>query len=159
MKKFSDKKINFLIILGLVILSTISIIQLNQKIEEKNKLTFFNENKSPIKTISIEVADTHEERKTGLMNRQSLPEDTGMLFIFEESKPRSFWMKNTYIPLDIIFVNENFKITAIQKNTEPLSRQSILSDGPAMYTVEVNSGFTDKYEIEEGDFIRYSLKE
>ncbi|MBD3360475.1 DUF192 domain-containing protein [Candidatus Peregrinibacteria bacterium] len=159
MKKFSDKKISILIIFGIIILSVISIIQLNQRLENINKLTFFDEEKNPIITINIEVADTHEERRIGLMNRQSFPEKTGMLFIFEEQKPRSFWMKNTYIPLDIIFVNEKFEIMTIQKNTEPLSEKSIFSDDPIMYTVEVNAGFTDKYEIKEGGYINYSLKQ
>ena len=92
----------------------------------------------------------------GLMYRQNLPENAGMLFIFTNEEPRSFWMKNTYISLDIIYINSKKEIVSIQKYTQPRSTYSIPSEKPAMYVLEVNAGFTDKYGIHPGDKIDFS---
>lgn len=108
-----------------------------------------------IKTIDIEIVDNDWERTQGLMYRTILPDTAGMLFIFEISEQRSFWMKNTYIPLDIIYVDENKQIVTIQRHTKPLSEDSILSYKSAMYVVEVNAGFCDKYDVEENDLISF----
>jgi uncharacterized membrane protein (UPF0127 family) len=101
----------------------------------------------PYKTyIDIEICDDMEK---GLMNRKELPEDKGMLFIFDSEERRSFWMKDTYIDLDIIFIDENFEIVKISKG-EKLSTQQIPSIKPAMYVLEVNTGFCEKHNIVEG---------
>jgi len=105
--------------------------------------------------IDIEIADTTAERTQGLMYRQSLPADAGMLFIFDSPRPLSFWMKNTYIPLDIIFVGETKEIVSIAKNTTPLSESPIPSGADAMYVVEVNAGFCDTHGIQQGDSITF----
>ncbi len=89
------------------------------------------------------------------MYRTILPDTAGMLFIFENSELRSFWMKNTYIPLDIIYVNENKQIVTIHRHTKPHTEDSVLSYKNAMYVVEVNAGFCDKYNIEENDLISF----
>ncbi len=109
-----------------------------------------------IKRIDIEIADNEYERTQGLMYRSSMPDSAGMLFIFEHSQLRSFWMKNTIIPLDIIYFNENKEIVTIHKYTTPFSEASIFSYKRAQYVVEVNAGFCDRYKIMEGDRIVFS---
>ena len=82
-----------------------------------------------------------------------MKESEGMFFIFNREELQSFWMKNTFLPLDIIFVNKANTIVKIHKHTQPLSEQSYPSENPAIYVVEVNSGYADKYNIKEGDKI------
>jgi uncharacterized membrane protein (UPF0127 family) len=107
--------------------------------------------------IAIEVVDSKEEINRGLMYRPHMPEMAGMLFIFPREEVRSFWMKNTYISLDILFINDVQEIVTIQPNTQPLSTQSVPSYKPARYVVEVNAGFTSKYQIKEGDRIEFDF--
>ena len=114
-------------------------------------------NKDTIKKIHIEVAENEQERTQGLMWRYSMADSLGMLFLFEKEKPQSFWMRNTYISLDIIFANEKFEIVTIQKYTQPLSDFPIPSDFPAKYVVETNSGFCDAHKIKVGDVLKFSL--
>src|SRR4030042_774943 len=76
-------------------------------------------------------------------------------FIYEKTQPLAFWMKNTYIPLDIVFVDENMQIVTIKKNAKPLSEKLILSNRDSMYVVEVNAGFCNKYDITIGDYLAY----
>lgn len=126
------------------------------KFIKEGKLAFLNrKTKKTIIEIDIEIADTPYERAVGLMYRRSLPTKAGMLFIYEQSKPRFFWMKNTYISLDIIYANENMQIVTIQKNQKPLSEKPISSYRDSMYVVEVNAGFCDKYGINIGDYINF----
>lgn len=108
-------------------------------------------------SIDIEIADEEPERMRGLMDRFTLPDNAGMLFIFPEEELRSFWMKNTYISLDIIYINKNKEIVSIQKYTQPQTTSSIPSELPAMYVLEVNAGFADKYKLQVGDKIDYSI--
>jgi len=108
-----------------------------------------------IKEIDIEIADKEEERVQGLMFRKSMPENAGMLFIFEQETPQSFWMRNTYISLDILFINKQGKIVTIHRNTETLSDQSYPSDEKAMYVLELNAGYCQKHNIADGDSIIY----
>ncbi|MCK9399879.1 MAG: DUF192 domain-containing protein [Bacteroidales bacterium] len=115
---------------------------------------FLTKNPSPI-ILDIEIADNDQERMRGLMDRQNLPDNAGMLFVFSNDEPRSFWMKNTFISLDIIYINSRKEIVSIQKYTQPKSTYSIPSEKPARYVLEVNAGFTDKYGIKPGDKIDY----
>lgn len=105
--------------------------------------------------IDIEIADDDYQRELGLMNRKSMQENQGMLFIFPFERFQSFWMRNTFISLDIIFVDANKTIVTIHKNTQVLSDQSYPSSKPAKYVVEVVAGFTDKYKISVGDKIEW----
>lgn len=107
--------------------------------------------------IDIEVADDIQERARGLMYRQALPDNGGMLFIHDYEEMQSFWMKNTYIPLDILFVNAQKEIVTIHVNTTPMKEWSYASTLPALYVVEVNAGFCARHGITEGDKIEYSL--
>jgi len=108
-----------------------------------------------IATIDIEIADNHEERMMGLMYRDTMHINHGMLFIFDTEEPQSFWMRNTYIPLDIIYANSSRKIVKIHHNTKIKSDDPIPSEKPSIYVVEVNGGFCKQYNIKEGDIIKF----
>ena len=110
-----------------------------------------------IRAIDIEVKKEELDRSTGMMWRRSMEENQGMLFIMDRPEPQSFWMRNTYIPLDIIFVDENLRILNIRANAQPGSLQSQSSVGDALYVVEVIGGFCAQYGIEADDEIRYQL--
>lgn len=98
----------------------------------------------------VEVADTGENRSRGLMNRPSLPADEGMLFVYPEEKPRSFWMKNVRFPLSIAFAGEDGVIVSIA-DMKPMSKRSTLSGAPAMYALEVNEGWFLEHDVNVGD--------
>ena len=121
------------------------------KFKKEGELTFVDSVDNPIVKIDIEIADNEYERQLGLMNRESMEEMQGMLFIFPQERYQSFWMLNTMFSLDIIFVNSNKEIVTIHKNTTPLSEQSYPSTAPAQYVVEVNAGFCDTHNIKQGD--------
>lgn len=117
-------------------------------------LSFISKEKGDtISTISIEIAETDDERARGLMDRKSMADSLGMLFIFPAPEEQSFWMKNTYISLDIMYVDENMEIVSIQKYATPLSEESLPSFKKAQYVVEVNAGYVDKKKIKYGDKI------
>lgn len=110
-----------------------------------------------IKKIDVEVADNDMKRSQGLMYRKSMDESQGMYFVFPISELQSFWMKNTPLSLDIMFVNENKEIVKIHRNTTPFSEKSLPSEKKAMYVVEVVAGFSDKYGVKEGDKINFQV--
>ncbi len=106
--------------------------------------------------IDIEIADNDGERMNGLMNRSVMSSDQGMVFIMESNVQQSFWMKNTILSLDIIYVGQDKKIVSIQANTIPFSEAPLPSTGPALYVVEVNAGFSKSYNLKTGDSIEFS---
>jgi len=123
------------------------------KFKKEGELTFVDSVENPIIKIDIEIADNDYERQLGLMNRQSMEEMQGMLFIFPQQQFQSFWMRNTLFSLDMLFINSNKEIVTIHKNTTPLSEQSYPSSAPAIYVLEVNAGFCDRHNIKLGDKI------
>lgn len=135
--------------------------QSNSRVEiefkKEGQLSFFDKlNSQLITTIDIEIAEDDYERALGLMYRFSMSDSVGMLFIMEKEMPQSFWMKDTYISLDIVYLNKNLEIVKIQKNTQPLSEESIPSIKKAKYVIEVIGGFCDKLNVEEGDIVKYN---
>jgi len=112
-------------------------------------LRFADKSGNILVTIAVEVADNEEERMQGLMYRDSLPNMSGMLFMFETEEPQSFWMKNTRFSLDIIYLDSERNVVSISKNTKPYSLESLPSSGSAMYVVEVPAGFTTMHNIDE----------
>ena len=108
-------------------------------------------NDSLIQTIEVEFAKNDEERALGLMYRSSMDEHQGMWFIFPEEAPRSFYMRNTEIPLDIIYLDKDKKVVSIAKNARPYDETSLPSEKPALYVLEINGGLSDKWGIEKGD--------
>lgn len=103
--------------------------------------------------IDIEIADDDAQRQQGLMYRTKMKDNQGMLFVFDKSELQNFWMKNTIISLDIIYVDEDFNIVTIHRNTEPYSESQIPSFKKAKYVVEVNAGYCSRHQINEGDRI------
>lgn len=125
------------------------------KFKKEGELTFNSKNGEYISSIEIEFANDDNERATGLMFRTEMAENNGMLFLFPYERMQSFYMRNTFISLDIIYVNSKFEIVTILKNTEPFSETSLVSTKPAQYVVEVIAGYTDKYGISLGDKISW----
>ena len=108
-------------------------------------------NDSLIQTIDGEFAKNEMERSLGLMYRSSMDEHQGMWFIFPEEAPRSFYMRNTEISLDIIYLDKDKKVVSIAKNARPYDETSLPSEKPAMYVLEINGGLADKWGIDKGD--------
>jgi uncharacterized membrane protein (UPF0127 family) len=123
--------------------------------KKQGELTLTKSNDKPIVSIDIEIADDDAKREVGLMGRPVMEERQGMLFIFEEEHLESFWMRNTILPLDMIFINKQGKIVTIHKNTKPFSDDSYPANALTMFVLEVNAGFTDKYGIKEGDMVSW----
>ncbi len=125
------------------------------KFTKEGELTFSDSSGKDKAKIDIEIADDDYQRQLGLMNRQNMEDNQGMLFIFPEERMQSFWMLNTLFSLDMIFINRNKEIVSIQKNTQPLSQQSYPSSKPALYVLEVVGGFSDNHNIKEGDVVHW----
>ena len=105
--------------------------------------------------FDVEVARTDGERARGLMFRRSLPQDHGMLFLFESERPIAMWMKNTYISLDMVFVSRNGRVTSIAHGSVPLSETVIPSGGPVYAVVELAGGAADAIGLSVGDRVRH----
>ena len=119
---------------------------------EKIDVSIYNKNI----TFNVEVAKTIEERRIGLMYRKKLLNNEGMLFIFPREKIIQLWMKNTYIPLDVIFISENKVIVDIKKNMEKLSETIVESKVKSRYALEFNAGLINKLDIEIGDKVLFN---
>ena len=108
------------------------------------------------KRFYVEIADDDRSRTRGLMFRDELADNRGMLFIFRQEAPRSFWMRNTRIPLDIIYLDRDFRVVSITHNARPCRTRrcpSYPSEGPAMYVLEVNAGQAEALGLEKGDVL------
>jgi len=154
------------IISGIVILAVILFLIINPfskkestdsdyMFKKDGELTFTDSLNNSKTKIDIQIASNDYDRELGLMNRKQMDENRGMLFIFAVEEKQSFWMVNTYIPLDMIFVNTLKKIVTIHRNTKILSDQTYPSTAPAKYVIEVNGGYCSKHNINEGDKINF----
>lgn len=148
------RKIVWLVV---VLFFIVSLFLFSQLLKEKRKI-----NQSELKNqvcfqdncFEVEIARTFSEQKMGLMFRKNLAIDEGMLFVFNEEKEHSFWMKDTFIPLDIIWLNEKKEIVFISKNNQPCLSEPcpiIKPTKKARYVLEINSGLADKIGLKEGD--------
>ncbi len=108
--------------------------------------------------IDIEIADNAYERETGLMYRTTMEKTQGMLFVFDDEQPRSFFMKNTTIPLDLLFINSDNVIISSIENATPMSEESLLSKGPAKYVLELNAGMIELWKLQDGDRIEFTTE-
>lgn len=142
------KAVKFLIPIVLILISVIII--LFQNFAQSHKTICFSST-----CIKAEVADSSAERAKGLMYRYSLSDDEGMLFIFDKSEKHQFWMKNTFIPLDIIWINKNFEVVDIQTaypcKEEPCKIYAPKSE--ALYVLEVNANFAKEKNISTGNSV------
>ena len=125
------------------------------KFKKEGSLKIHNQKKEEIASFDIEIADNDFERETGLMYRENIAESQGMLFVFEREQQLSFYMKNTLIALDILFINGEQEIINIHKNTQPMSTNNIRSLYPAKFVLELKSGSCERLGINEGFRIIY----
>lgn len=113
---------------------------------------------TPYSQFEIEIADNEYEIQTGMMYRKSLPPHRGMLFVFPDEQMRYFYMKNTEISLDIIYLDKDQRIVSFQKNAMPLDETSLPSEAPAQYVFEIAAGRADELGMEVGDRIQFSTQ-
>ena len=111
-----------------------------------------------LRTIDIEIADTDSTRGRGLMQRDEIPDDTGMLFIFPAAEEQAFYMANTPRSLDIQFYGADSTLLNIAENTTPYSLDNVFSDGPTQFVVEVPAGTSRRLGLVQGDRITWSRK-
>lgn len=110
----------------------------------------------PVVSVDVEIAATDSARTRGMMQREGFPTPTsGMLFLFETSEIQSFWMANTPVALDLLFIGPDSQIVDIHRYARPFSTESITSAAPARYVLEVPAGFADRYGVSEFDRVRW----
>jgi len=105
--------------------------------------------------LDIEFAETDYETATGLMYRDAMDENQGMLFIFSSPSVHSFYMKNTEFPLDILYITADQKIATIAANAEPFNEKSLSSEVPVQYVLEINGGVAEKWNVKVGDSVSW----
>ncbi len=111
---------------------------------------------SVIVQLDIEIADTEYETQTGLMYRDAMKAQQGMFFIFPEEAMHSFYMKNTKLPLDLLFIDSKMKVATIEENAQPMDEAGISSRVPIQYVLEVNAGMVESWGVKQGDSIAYT---
>ena len=121
--------------------------------QELEKLEFVT--RSGVHAFSVEVMRTPDQQARGLMFRRYMPDDRGMLFAFGRNEPVFMWMKNTYIPLDMVFITEQGTVLRIEENTEPFSTDIIYSGGDAIAVLELNAGEASRIGLKPGDRVAY----
>ncbi len=104
---------------------------------------------------AVEIADTPDRRSLGLMYRKELGSDAGMLFMFDQPDHLTFWMKNTVLPLDMIFIREDRHVLGIVKNAVPFTTTPRGVPGESRYVLEVNAGFSDRHGVADGDAVSF----
>jgi len=105
--------------------------------------------------VKVALARTEPERRVGLMHRKHLDADAGMLFLFEAPQPLSFWMHNTYVPLDMIFITDTLAVLGVVENAEPLTDSPRQVPGHSQYVLEVNAGYSRAHGIAAGTMVRF----
>lgn len=109
----------------------------------------------PSVTVRVELAETSEQRQRGLMFRKQLDPEAGMLFLFERSQQNQFWMRNTYLPLDMLFIKSDWTVLGIVENATPLTDDSRGVPGESQYVLEVNAGFSRQHGLAAGTKVRF----
>ena len=122
-------------------------------------LDIWRADSSLVTRLVIELAESDEEQAQGLMYRRSLPERGGMLFVSAEPSMRSFWMRNTPLPLDIIFLDDSLRVVNIVKRTTPYSEEHILSTAPAQYVLEIRAGMSDRWGIDSTAYVTWERRD
>jgi uncharacterized membrane protein (UPF0127 family) len=106
-------------------------------------------------SVRVEVASSEEQRRKGLMFRTHMDDDAGMVFLFEHPEPLTFWMHNTYIPLDMIFIEPSMHVLGVVENAEPQTDSSRSVSGESQYVLEVNAGFSRRNGVNKGTLVRF----
>ena len=126
------------------------------KFQKEGTLAFVQSSGDTLKTIDIEIADTNAERERGLMRRRSLGYNRGMLFIFDTVDDSGMWMKNTPLPLDIVFVSPDSQVINIVRRTTPFSEETITPTAPKKFVVEIRSGFANRFGLTDSTHVRWT---
>jgi uncharacterized membrane protein (UPF0127 family) len=137
----------FLLLVVLTVVSSVSACQAQPKVTISTKGREVE--------FLVEIADTAGKRQMGLQYRQSLADDRGMIFLFPSESVQTFWMKNTPISLDMIFINRNRKIVGIVERAVPFSLDQRSVTEPSQYVLEINGGLARRYGIQTGDSVRF----
>lgn len=154
---------------GLLLLVCISLLNCKSKNANKNfesiqqdfsftkegELYLIKATGDTIQKLDIEFARDEYERETGLMHREQMEANQGMLFIFEEEAQRGFFMKNTLIPLDLIYIDSKQKIVSFAENAQPLDETTLPSQVPAQYVLEINAGLSEEWGLDIGDSVSW----
>lgn len=140
--------------LSLVFAATVLLIGPTAAFEE-SALTI--ETQSGNHTFQIEIARTSQEQALGLMHRRALADDFAMLFPFERAREASFWMRDTYVSLDMVFLAEGGLVHRVERGTEPLSLRSVSSRGPVIAVLEFVTGTAERINLQEGDIVVHPL--
>lgn len=122
---------------------------------EDRIITFYDNSGKTLCSFKVELAVTPEEQAKGLMYRKSLKPDAGMLFIFNKDEMQHFWMKNTLIPLDLVFITARLDVASIHGNAKPLDETSMASGLPVKYVLEINAGKVDHCKIKIGSKVKF----
>ncbi|TNJ46132.1 DUF192 domain-containing protein [Tamlana fucoidanivorans] len=122
--------------------------------KKEGDLTIYKSDKTQVH-LDIEIADTDFDIQTGLMYRDGMKKNQGMLFVFNDESERFFYMKNTKFPLDLIYINADKHIVSFQKNAKPFDESSLPSNVPAQYVLEMNAGLIDIWNLKVGDSISF----
>lgn len=161
MKRFQSIFFLLLILLNLVVIACknekTQVKQTEVTFTKEGELSIFKTGTDSLKvSLNIEIADTDFDIQTGLMYRNSMKDTQAMLFVFEDEQERFFYMKNTKIPLDLIYINANKQVVSFQKNAKPFDESSLPSGTPAKYVLEVNAGLVDEWNLAVKDSIVFS---
>ncbi len=125
-----------------------------EKYKLEARVNFISSNgKDTLSVLWVEVADTPYEHSKGLMYRFNMPDTVGMLFIYPDSQERSYWMQNTRMSLDIIYIDNKMRIISVYEFTIPFSEDGLPSNGPSKYVIETNAGYIEENGIEPGGYI------
>lgn len=119
-------------------------------------MLFHADTEKPV-LINVEVSDSPAARRKGLQNRNSLGENYGMLFVFEQETQDPFWMKDTFISLDLIFFDKDYYVIDLIEKSEPMSEKLLFSKHPYRYVLEINGGHAKKHDIRVGDLAQFRL--
>lgn len=149
-----NKKVVFLIII-LILFLILEFFLMNKENKQQPQVCFKDN------CFNVELVTTLEEQKRGLMFREDLASDEGMLFVYDKEKELGFWMKNTLIPLDIIWINENKEVVFISRKAQPCQDENCPTIKPgikAKYVLEINGGMAGKIDLNVGDKVIFDIK-
>ncbi len=160
-KKTSPKILPTVLLMGLiavaiaVLTAFAACAQDQSKVATTGQVAITGQGGRDLVVVNVEVAATNAKRELGLMYRRHLDEAAGMIFLFKQPQHLTFWMKNTLIPLDMIFADSDGRIVGIVENAAPLSESMDAVDGDSQYVLEVNGGFCKRHGIIAGDRLRF----
>ncbi len=144
------------ILMGFVLVASCAAPRAETQTRARGKVIFLPEGREV--HVTVELANTEEEHRRGLMFRRTLEAYHGMLFTFASERVHSFWMRDTFLPLDLIFIGADHEVVGVIADAEPLSERPLRVERPSRYIVEVNAGFAREHRIAAGCKVRIAIK-